>query len=161
MLAHVIVFAGCLIFAAVMLIGRARFEQRRALAGAPPSISSVWFAGSASSAGSAEEAGTQHRFPAEAGTTVLKQFRSGVDSVQIDLTDVEGELCFDLASSGAAPSIAFSIGSGLVMTLRFDGLARVPTADIRVIARTDGADISCMELNDLLESPKLSALYQR
>ena len=74
--------------------------------------------------------GVLHSLDSSAGETVIDGFEPGTDFVELDLTDVQGDVFFDMTSTSEGASVAFSVGQQTVTTVTFSGLSEVPADDI-------------------------------
>ena len=74
--------------------------------------------------------GVVHSLDSSPGETVIDDFEPGTDFVELNLTDVQGDVFFDMTSTPDGASVVFSAGEQTVTSFTFSGLSEVPTDDI-------------------------------
>ncbi len=93
-----------------------------------------------------EPEGTTYNVDATPGTTTIDDFAPGLDSVEMDLAGIGGNIFFDMVNTGDAAVLSVSVGDETVSTLHFSGLAEVPVGDV-FLTLTDDATGETYEIS--------------
>lgn len=95
--------------------------------------------------------GTTYSFDAVPGATQIAAFIQGVDSVDIDLTEVQGDIHFDTGTADDTATLALTVGDEEVISIAFTGLTEVPTGDVFLsLADSETGDSYELPLSDAI-----------